>query len=401
MSSDLSFFLIFINDLPKVSDLLNSWLFADDTALALSSANIQDLEIIFNQEVNKVHDWLLANRLSVHYSDKTQYMLIQEPTRKDRKISSMNFKLHMGVHEIEKTDNYTYLGIIMDDKLNWNLQTNKLCSKLSNVCGVLSKVRHYLDRSALMLIYNSLFDSRLRYGILGWGTASEKNLSRLRVLQNRAIRFITFSSFRTSVAPLYSLLKVLPLKEQFFLQKSIFMHSLHIKSLPFTLSFYCHLPEHRYSTRYKTSNNYVLPCPTTNRSQRSIKFSGPKAWADIPNKFKELAFRKPFSKQLKEHILQTIFVDMPPIRNFNSRNNNEIDLFDLATLFETDDENNEFLGFDTAEENERNALTELDLLFATSGDGEDEFYGFSDNSLNSDLNFLFTNESNDSDFHGF
>ena len=392
-------FLIFINDLPNVSDLLNSWLFADDTALALSSTNIQDLEIIFNQEVNKVHDWLLANRLSVHYSDKTQYMLIQEPNRKDRKTSSMNFKLHMGVHEIEKTDNYTYLGIILDDKLNWNLQINKLCSKLSNVCGVLSKVRHYLDRSALMLIYNSLFDSRLRYGVLGWGTASEQNLSRLRVLQNRAVRFITFSSFRTSAAPLYTLLKVLPLKEQFFLQKSIFMHSLHIKSLPFTLSFYCHLPDHKYSTRYKTSNNYVLPCPTTNRSQRSIKFAGPKAWAEVPNKLKELAFRKPFSKQLKLHLLDTIFVDMPAKRN--STRNNEIDLFDLATLFETEDENIEFLGFDTAAENDRNNLTELELLFATPDNVEDEFYGFSDNSRNSDLNFLFINESNDSDFHGF
>jgi len=58
-------FLIFINDLPNASNLLSSWLFADDTALALSSPNIQELEIQFNQEIDKVHDCLLANRLSV------------------------------------------------------------------------------------------------------------------------------------------------------------------------------------------------------------------------------------------------------------------------------------------------------------------------------------------------
>ena len=68
-------FLIFINDLPNVSDLLSSWLFADDTALALSSPNIQDLELQFNLEINKVHEWLLANQLSVHYSEITQFML--------------------------------------------------------------------------------------------------------------------------------------------------------------------------------------------------------------------------------------------------------------------------------------------------------------------------------------
>ena len=198
----------------------------------------------------------------------------------------MNFKLFMGSHEIGKTDHYTYLGIIMDDKLNWKLQINKMCSKLSSVCGILSKVRHYLDRAALLLIYNSLFDSRLRYGILGWGTASNQHLSRLRVLQNRAIRFITFSQFRTSAAPLYSLLKIVPLDEQFFLQKSIFMHSLHYNNLPFALNSYCQQPVHRYGTRYRTSNNYVLPCSTTNRSQCSIKFAGPKAWAEVPNEVK-------------------------------------------------------------------------------------------------------------------
>ena len=336
-------FLIFINDLPNVSDLI-SWLFADDTALALSSTNIQELEFRFNHEVNKVHDWLLANRLSVHYSDKTQYMLIQRPNLKNRAISSLNFKLFMGVHEIEKTDHYTYLGIIIDDKLTWKLQISKMCSKLSSVCGVLSKVRHYLDRAALILIYNSLFDSRLRYGILGWGTAANEHLSKLRVLQNRAIRFITFSQFRSSAAPLYSLLKILPLNEQFFLQKSIFMHSLHYKNLPFVLSSYCQQPTHRYGTRYKTSENYVLPCTKTNRSQRSIKFTGPKAWAEVPKEIKDLAFRKPFSKKHKEHILSVTFIEMPSEPNA-AVVTNEIDSLNLTELFEAEDDDSEFLGF--------------------------------------------------------
>ena len=150
-----------------------------------------------------------------------------------------------------------------------------------------------------MLIYHSLFDSRLRYGILGWGTSFEQNISRIRILQNRAIRFITFASFRSPVAPLYSALNVLPLDEQLFLQKTIFMHSLHNKTLPFALSTYCKQPEHRYSTRYRAASNYALPCPTTNRSQRSIKFSGPKAWLKVPKHLKEIAFQKPFSKNTK------------------------------------------------------------------------------------------------------
>ena len=123
---------------------LSSWLFADDTALALSADNFQELEKKFNNEVSKVHDWLLANRLSVHYSDKTKFMLVKGQNWE--RGTSENFKLHMGENEIARTDNYKYLGVVVDDKFSWKLHINHLCKKLSSVCGVLSKVIHYLDR---------------------------------------------------------------------------------------------------------------------------------------------------------------------------------------------------------------------------------------------------------------
>ena len=356
-------FLIFINDLPNAANLL-SWLFADDTALALSADNIHDLEIRLNHEVNKIHNWLLANQLSVHYSDKTQYMIIQGPNTKGRG-SPTDFKLHMGSNLIEKTDHYKYLGILFDQNMNWKLQISKMCAKLSSVCGVLSKVRHYLDRSSLMLIYNALFDSRLRYGILGWGTASEQYLSKLRVLQNRAVRFISFASFRSPAGPLYSNLKILPLEQQLFLQRTVFMHSVHYKNLPFVFNDYCHQPNHSYPTRYATSSNYVLPLSSTNRGQNSIKFAGPKAWANVPNDLKDIAFRKPFTKKSKEHILKEIFEELPPNSNGHDDNDDHDPLEGLRFIFES---------FNIPEPLESLDL-ELEMIFQ-SNDVNETFHGF-------------------------
>ena len=76
-------------------------------------------------------------------------MLIKGPRfHLPENTSHTGLKIVMGTHEIEQTDNYKYLGIIFDDKLSWKQQIEALCSKLSNVCGVLSKVRHYLDRKS-------------------------------------------------------------------------------------------------------------------------------------------------------------------------------------------------------------------------------------------------------------
>ena len=379
-------FLIYINDLPNASSLC-SWLFADDTALAMSSKNIDELEVRFNSEVSKVQDWLLANGLSVHYTDKTQYMLIHGTTFKSTDVEK--FSLTMGGNLIERTISYRYLGVEVDNKLNWKAQIKQLCSILANVCGVISKARHYLDRKSLMLIYKSLFESRLQYALLGWGTAPEYFFSKIRVLQNRAVRFITFSSFRTAMAPLYSKLKILPLSKLLFQQQSIFMHSLHYKSLPFALSVYCHQPQHSYATRYAASKNYILPPVHTDRGKKSIKFSGPKAWADVPTDLKEIAFRKPFSKHLKKHILTTTYVDMPQGSN-SSLEDDDVEYRELEELFLSDDDESEFKGFDSADS------IDLEMLFHSDEDTSN-FEGF----LSSELGEIFHSASDESDFEGF
>ena len=247
-----------------------------------------------------------------------------------------------------------------------------------------------------MLIYNSLFDSRLRYGILGWGTTCEQNLSKLRVLQNRAVRFITFASFRSPVAPIYASLKILPLNEMLFLQKSIFMHSLHYKYLPFVFGDYCQQPAHRYSTRYTTSGNYIIPHSVTNRGQGSIKYTGPKAWAEVPNKFKDIAFRKPFSKKFKDHILNMIHVELPP-KPTRKIENKEMECLDLNILFSNDEEG-EFFGFENPVVKNYNSRDDLNVIFATDNI-EEEFYGF-DVSNNLELLFL-TDDSAEEEFLGF
>ncbi len=64
-------FLIYINDLGSLSEIINSILFADDTNLIVSHILIEQLYKIANSEMHKLNDWLLANKLSLNY-DKTK-----------------------------------------------------------------------------------------------------------------------------------------------------------------------------------------------------------------------------------------------------------------------------------------------------------------------------------------
>ena len=176
------------------------------------------------------------------------------------------------------------------------------------------------------------------------------------------------------------------------MQKSVFMHSLHYKNIPYALSFYCQRPEHRYSTRYKMSENYALPNSITNLGQSSIKYAGPKAWEEVPLKIKEIAYRKPFSKALKEHTLKQIFVELPPRVQCNSADIDTDPHDDLRALFESSDDEEDFQGFFNTSQSVR-------LLFES--DEEGDFLGFTNPPNSPELSQIFLEESYTNEFYGF
>jgi len=66
-------FLIYINDLPTCSNFDDS-LFADDTTLNKSHANLKELESIVNLEFQKILYFFQSHKLSLH-PEKTKFML--------------------------------------------------------------------------------------------------------------------------------------------------------------------------------------------------------------------------------------------------------------------------------------------------------------------------------------
>ena len=138
-------FLIFINDLPSCTKMLTR-LFADDTFLLYKHKNLKKLQKIVNSEMKNISLWLKANKLSLNIA-KSKFMLISNQKSLKRK----KFKLSIDRKKLEQTASYKYLGVYIDNKLNWKPQIQHLCSKLSKVCSVISKLRYYVNLTLLTL----------------------------------------------------------------------------------------------------------------------------------------------------------------------------------------------------------------------------------------------------------
>ena len=75
---------------------------------------------------------------------------------------------------IEQVSSFSFLGIHLDEHLKWNKHIGMLTNKLSRIIGILNRLKYIYLQHILLTIYNSLFMSHVNYGILLWGSCSNK-----------------------------------------------------------------------------------------------------------------------------------------------------------------------------------------------------------------------------------
>jgi hypothetical protein len=110
-----------------------------------------------------------------------------------------------------------FLGIIIDESLNWESHINDLSKKVASDCYLIKRLMKVTTLETAKLVYFSNIESRLSYGVILWGSASK--CKRLFTLQKRALRFMAKASvdpcavtwIKDSCRPLFRRFKILTL----------------------------------------------------------------------------------------------------------------------------------------------------------------------------------------------
>ena len=109
-------FLIYVNDLPFIVKNSKPGLYADDTGLTVSNSDLQILQDLINEDLSEINTWLCTSKLSLNVI-KTKYMILASEA-KLAKIDQ-NPKLLIQNKEIKRVDTADYLGITINESLDW------------------------------------------------------------------------------------------------------------------------------------------------------------------------------------------------------------------------------------------------------------------------------------------
>lgn len=290
-------FLIYINDICNASSKFKFTIYADDTSLLIADKDINSLHSNINLELNLVHQWIKSNNLKLNVS-KTNYILFQ-----NRSLNNVMPHIQLQGETLTQMNCTKFLGVLIDEHLNWKFHIDEVCLKVSKICGIMYKIRYNLTQDALISVYYTLCYPHLTYCVSVWASTWPSFLHKVQIAQNKIVRSFLFLGKFDSVSAHITSLNMI----NFESMHKYFSLSLIYKMLTrYTGKEIFKLADNIRQTR---SSNLDLICPPfrTALYKNSILCTGPKLFNSLPPNIKALVKSNNyllFKKEIKDYIRQ-------------------------------------------------------------------------------------------------
>ena len=270
-----------------VSNKLSTTLYADDTNFSIYHSDYNVMISSLNCELVKIHEWTLANRLTINTS-KTEMLLFS-----NRIITQRDEEVTLDGDPVGWVDQARFLGVKIDNKVNFKMHISHVLDKIAKLGGILYKIKDNLPTNTRINYYNAFIMPHLEFNILHWGGTNASHLQPLVNVQKRIIRNIADEDYLAHTTPLFFKLKLLKIRDIYKYQAVIDTY-IKIKEGQYKVF-------HGLQTR---SNKLALPkFHRLAKTQQSVTFNGPTFWNNLPQEIRNIPTLSCFKVKLKEYYL--------------------------------------------------------------------------------------------------
>jgi len=156
-------FIIYINDLPlRINCVSELVIFVGDSSIIISRRNFKDFCSLSNLVLSHMIKWFAANNLVLNLDKMNVMKFITK--------NSSHSTLHFDYKEkyVEETVNTKFLGLKIDNHINWKNHIEEMIPKLSGAYYAIRSIVHINTMNTLISIYCVYFHSVIIYGINFW-----------------------------------------------------------------------------------------------------------------------------------------------------------------------------------------------------------------------------------------
>jgi Reverse transcriptase (RNA-dependent DNA polymerase) len=167
--------------------------FADDLILKVFGDSKDQVEVRSMRAMGIVVPWLKENKLEVAHH-KTEMVVVSNLKQPVTAQIEFNGCLTTSKRQVK------YLGVMIDDRLNFNSHIDFVCEKATRCQNALARIMPNRGgpKSSTRRLIAGVVTSILRYGCVAWASALERDCNRVKI--NRVYRLAaarTASAYRT------------------------------------------------------------------------------------------------------------------------------------------------------------------------------------------------------------
>ena len=279
-------FLIYINDMRNCTQL-SLIHFADDSTAFMSFNNPEAMSVKVNSELTKIDDWVCANQLSLNAAKTTFSIIAPKKINPDPIIKIRNTN-------IERTQCQKFLGVLLDENLNFQSHINSICLKISRATGIIRKMKDLVPPNILTKLYYALVYPHVIYAIEVWGKSSKTALKRLSNKLKKAHELLPMSESPKlmNLDQIYSLFCLIKFFKYHQMKESSYFH----------IKFNNSQVSHNINTRQNANNLFRNPYIHSSKMFRSFYYFAITKWNALPSTLRCIKKTGPFKKQIKKYL---------------------------------------------------------------------------------------------------
>lgn len=241
-----------------------------------------------------MNEWFNDNHLKLNIK-KTKIMMIK--TKSDIEMNhfiGVNFNNEL----IKREESIKYLGLIIDEKMNWDKHIESIKNKLISLCAAIFRIRKYLPKKILWKIYNAHFLSHINYMNQIWSNTKEQNINDLQRIQNKIIKLIERKPRLTSSESLYrNRMNIRDINKYNFI---VLIQKIKLKKMKF--NFKMNIVQNVQRNYLRNLMNYRPNFFRKEKCKNSIMSYGLNLYNKIPLEIKNITNLRLFKIKMKECI---------------------------------------------------------------------------------------------------
>ena len=111
-----------------------------------------------NNGLEHVEKWFRGNKLSLNVMKTYALLISTKPKHESLKNQDESLKLKIQNNELDVVQKTKYLGIQIDNTLDWKEHTKTISSKVSRGIGFLKHAKSFLPKETLKAMYTSIVE---------------------------------------------------------------------------------------------------------------------------------------------------------------------------------------------------------------------------------------------------